>query len=498
MRSRSLVCSLAAGVWIVATSCADEYSGPPVDGGDRADVPRDADGDQDRSDAPRDVDGGEDRVGPPACGDGVVDPGEACDDANRVSNDGCDDRCALEPGWVCPEPGHPCVAARCGDSIVAGGEQCDDGNADGGDGCSGVCRLEEGWACDTPGSACRRTTCGDGVVEGTEQCEDGNHDLGDGCDPFCRREPRCSDGVCSAVCGDGVRLEAEACDDGNTRSGDGCSADCAIEEGYTCTDVVEAEPARVAIPIVYRDFRGRDLADGHPDFQYTIGDDRGIVAERLGPDGKPVYAHPGGTTPTTNGQAVFDVWYRDSPRYNRVLVERLTLDRTAPGTFVFDSNEFFPLDGRGFVAEGSESPRNGGHNFHFTSELRYWFVYAGGETLDFRGDDDVWVFINGRLAVDIGGVHGAENGSVTLDGAAAAALGLRVGGTYEAVVFQAERHTSESSYRLTLRGFNPPRSECAWGQCGDGAVQSAYGEECDDGNRVSGDGCDANCHIEIG
>ncbi len=94
-------------------------------------------------------------------------------------------------------------------------------------------------------------------------------------------------------------------------------------------------------------------------------------------------------------------------------------------------------------------------------------------------------------------MHGAQDGSVTLD-AAAASFGLRVGGTYEAVVFQAERHTSQSSYRLTLRGFNPPRSECSWGQCGDGTVQSVYGEECDDGNRVSGDGCDANCRVELG
>jgi hypothetical protein len=41
-------------------------------------------------------------------------------------------------------------------------------------------------------------------------------------------------------------------------------------------------------------------------------------------------------------------------------------------------------------------------------------------------------------------------------------MGLRTGGIYEAVVFQAERHTSESSYRLTLRNFGGPRSECSW------------------------------------
>ena len=53
------------------------------------------------------------------------------------------------------------------------------------------------------------------------------------------------------------------------------------------------------------------------------------------------------------------------------------------------------------------------------------------------------MFINGQLAVDIGGVHGAEEKSVDLS-----TLGLTVGSTYDFALFFAERHTTESNFRI--------------------------------------------------
>lgn len=112
----------------------------------------------------------------PFCGDGVLDPGEACDDANALASDAC------VPG---------CVHARCGDGIVqAGVEACDDGNQDPSDGCLPSCAVP---------------TCGNGLVEPGEVCDDGNGIDTDDCPSRCL----------PASCGDGfVHAGFEECDGG--------------------------------------------------------------------------------------------------------------------------------------------------------------------------------------------------------------------------------------------------------------------------------------------
>lgn len=198
-------------------------------------------------------------------------------------------------------------------------------------------------------------------------------------------------------------------------------------------------PASITLTGTIRDFQA-----SHPDFEDFIGDDRGIVSPTLGVDAKPVYANPTGTTPTTTGQANFDQWYRDVPGVNQTTPHDIQLDlvpASSPPRYRFSSSSFFPIDGQLWGNEGQA------HNYWFTYEVHNTFTYEGGETLSFTGDDDVWVFVNGRLIVDLGGVHMAESATVDLD-AIASAIGIAPGNSYSFDAFFAERHTTQSNFTM--------------------------------------------------
>ena len=150
--------------------------------------------------------------------------------------------------------------------------------------------------------------------------------------------------------------------------------------------------------------------------------------------------------PETTTKANFDQWYRFTAGVNKPFLVNIWFAPQGNGLFTFQSKFYFPVDNAGWGNSGTADDGKS-HNFSFTTELHTKFAYKGGETFTFQGDDDVWVFINNQLAVDVGGLHPPETRAIVLD-TAAQQLGIAKGGTYNLDFFHAERHTPQSTFKI--------------------------------------------------
>lgn len=129
-----------------------------------------------------------------------------------------------------------------------------------------------------------------------------------------------------------------------------------------------------------------------------------------------------------------------------------------PGTYQYTKENFFPLDDRGFGAEGRRGRDNQLHNFGFTMELHWTFTMSRDLTFSFQGDDDVWAFIGGNLLMDIGGIHNPEVGTINLNTYIDNGT-FTVGEEYTFDFFYAERHVIGSNIQITTNIITSNPSE---------------------------------------
>jgi fibro-slime domain-containing protein len=401
----------------------------------------------------------------PACAVGGCDAGCRCCRGPRGFNDECadDDDCR---GWS-RDPYARCVATAFGPTVCerAGpeGEEEDD--------CTHPWR--EGWH--------RRRDC---------------HGLVDEWYRWCDRDDQCPDGlVCcgGGECAEDCSTSPYSCGPSARRCGDdrACCEQCVDGDHCCSADTPCSNHGAVPACTVVRDisFPGDGL-DG-PEVA-----DVGVAALALGADGVPEFNPEASPVTFSGGNATFWCWFHDCADVSITVPtagDAFVLRDDGTGLWILDprprttAGQYLPIDHEGFGDQGRT------HNYHTSTSACFSFAHvAGGGRVSLRTDDDLWLFLDGRLVAGLGGIQPARAAVV------AVGAGLAVGSVHELCVFKLDRSAATAPVlEFAIREDVLPACGDRGGSCRGGLTCDACvdSDDCRPGSVCCGGHCtaDAQC-----
>lgn len=497
------------------------------------------------------------RMDPVQCGNSILESaaGELCDDGNTVSGDGCSSTCQFEPVATFTAPGGTATDSIQGGNqdlygIVIGQGQFLTAftSGAGGTGCPGDTVIE---LYDTDGVT-RLVTDDDG---GTSNCSN----INPGADAAARNMTagtywlrvrgfgastsipsyQINVQIADNVCGNNSIEGPEQCDDGNANSGDGCSSTCQWETAGVATGTGGSFTGGIAAGNVdwYQVEVPTGMSIRAESFVATNGSCTADTVLRLYAADRAtelVSDDDGGLNRCSLIDPLDDLPARALTAGTYFVTVEEYGNNSAISSYTLDIQIVGPTCGDGWVGgteqcdDGNTAANDGCSAtcaWEGAGELEpndqradaTTLLTSGNQTgtalgtLGTTGDEDwyqVVVPAGGALLAEVTDVNGAcpvntalslrsvtgtELASDTRDGPGECPrlspggdtlLRNLSGGTY---YLQVTGSTSNATYQVRVQVFTPG--------CGD--LYLTTGEQCDDGNTMSGDGCSATCQFEI-